>query len=85
MGMEDIFSKARQKDAAAFEELIKPLQKPVYVYLLCMGIGADKCKEICANVFIEVFLNIGECDGADNFAAWVFGVAEDECMGFFSR
>lgn len=81
----EIFAKARFNDAAAFEELIEPLQKPVYVYLLRMGINPEDCKDICADVFIKVFLNISKCKSADGFAPWVFAIARNESMDFFRK
>ena len=81
----EIFGKALQKDENAFEELIKPLQKPVYIFLLRMGINAEDCKDICANVFIKVFLNIGKCRDARGFAPWVFAIARNESADFFRK
>ncbi|MDR1688496.1 MAG: sigma-70 family RNA polymerase sigma factor [Clostridiales bacterium] len=80
-----LFTRAKENDVSAFEELISPYEKLVYNIARRILVNEEDAKDISQEVWLKVYKNISKCKDAGSFKAWVCTIANNSCLDFLRR
>lgn len=70
-------------DVNAFELLIQRFQKPVFKFLIGMGIPKDQIEDLAQDVFLAVYQNLESFDDQKSqLATWIFSIAKNKAINF---
>lgn len=61
-------------------QLFDGLRKPVYRYLLCLGVSPPEADEVIQETFLRLYQHLHAGGREDNLRGWVFRVAHNKCI-----
>ena len=68
-------------DLKAFESLIQRFQKPVFKFLLGVGVHKDQVEDLAQDVFLAVYRHLGSFDESKSqLATWIFSIAKNKAI-----
>ena len=73
-------SKAKAGDPAAWDELFKRYQLPLYAYVFELIHDEQSSLDIVQETFIGAARNIGGLRDDEKFGSWLFGIAHQKCV-----
>jgi len=82
---EELVSRAKNGDMAAFEELILQHEKIVYNIAYRMMNHPEDVKDISQEVFIKIHKNLNRFDGKSAFSTWIYRIAVNTCIDELRR
>ena len=65
----------RQGERAAFEQLVRKYQKPIYFFILRHVSDADEAQELTQRAFIKAFGGLAGFRGQAAFRSWLYRIA----------
>src|SRR5215471_5964713 len=65
----------RQGERAAFEQLVRKYQKPIYFFILRHVADADEAQELAQRAFIKAFGGLAGFRGQAAFRSWLYRIA----------
>lgn len=71
---------AMDGDEASFVALVRPLEKPVWRFLVRMLGDAALAEDVAQETFVKVFLRLGSFRGSARFSTWVFQIARNNAI-----
>ncbi|BDI29989.1 RNA polymerase sigma factor [Capsulimonas corticalis] len=69
-----IIERCKQGDLAAFNELVKRYEKPVYNFAYRLTGSYDDANDVAQDAFVRVFNAIGSFRGDASFTTWLFRI-----------
>ncbi len=81
----DLVAQAQAGDMAAFEQLVKEHQGPLYRYLCRMSRNASDAEEMMQETFIKAWQSIRGFRGQASFKTWLFRIAANLCINRLTR
>lgn len=70
----------------AFEDIVIRFQKPIFSFLLGMGISSLVIEDIAQDVFISAYINIKSYDSnKSEFSTWLFSIAKNKAINHIRR
>ncbi len=85
----DTVARARQGDAAAFLEILKAFERPVFqtVYRLVGGRFPNDVEDIAQEIFLKIFraLERFEPDRGVKFSTWVYTFVKNHCFDVLKK
>ena len=76
---------ARAGDPAAFEALVRSVQRPVYGLCLRLLRSEAESAEVAQETFLRAYQNLGRFDEARPFDIWVLAIARNLCLDLLRR
>ena len=62
-------------DSEGFNLLVRQWEKPIYNFILRMIGNRDEAMDLCQDVFLKAFRELGALKDRDRFAAWLYRIA----------
>ena len=81
----DRAARARTGDTAAFEELVREHQRPLFGYIYRMCGNAADAEEVAQAAFVKAWQAIGGFRGESSFKTWLFRIATNLCINRRTR
>jgi RNA polymerase sigma-70 factor (ECF subfamily) len=72
---QELVERARKGDDAAFENLVRMYQRPLYGYLYRLSGDMDDAMEITQVAFVKAHRSLGRFRGDSSFKTWLFRIA----------
>jgi RNA polymerase sigma-70 factor (ECF subfamily) len=70
-------------DLSAFAALVQRYQKPVFKFLIGMGIPKDQIEDLGQEVFLAVYRYLNTFDPAKSrLSTWIFSIAKNKAINF---
>ena len=66
-------------DTEAFNLLVRRWEKPIYNFILRMIGNRDEAMDLCQDVFLKAFRELGTLKDRDRFTAWLYRIAHNTC------
>lgn len=70
---------------AAYEQLVKNFQRPLYNHIRSMALDHDDTDDILQNTFVKVFRNLHGFKGESKLFSWVYRIATNEAISFLKQ
>ncbi|MBN1895860.1 sigma-70 family RNA polymerase sigma factor, partial [bacterium] len=83
--LKDCIGKAVQGDAAAFREIVLSHQRLVAHVVFRMTGNAADAEDLCQDVFVKVYQNLGGFRGESKFSTWVGRIAYNTCINHLHK
>lgn len=80
-----LIERSRERDSAAFGELIKLYRKPLYSYLIKMCGDRFSAEDLFQETLIKVWHGIGKYDEQQKFSSWLFSIAHNCSIDFLRK
>lgn len=71
---------AMDGDEASFVALVRPLEKPVWKFLVRMLGDPGLAEDVAQETFVKVFLRLDSFRGSARFSTWVFQIARNNAI-----
>ncbi len=82
---EALLARVVRSDQAAFEQLFRRYQKPLFRYLLGMVRHEAVAEELVCEAMTEVWRNAGTFQGRSRVSTWIFAIASNKAMSALRR
>ncbi len=66
-------------DSEGFNLLVRQWEKPIYNFILRMMGSRDEAMDLCQDVFLKAFRELGTLQDRDRFKAWLYRIAHNTC------
>jgi RNA polymerase sigma-70 factor (ECF subfamily) len=66
-------------DSEAFNLLVRQWEKPIYNFILRMIGDRDEAMDLCQDVFLKAFRELGTLKDRERFTAWLYRIAHNTC------
>ena len=66
-------------DSEAFNLLVRQWEKPIYNFILRMINDRDEAMDLCQDVFMKAYRELGTLKDLDRFTAWLYRIAHNTC------
>ncbi|HEX8968612.1 MAG TPA: sigma-70 family RNA polymerase sigma factor [Chloroflexota bacterium] len=76
---------ARQRDAAAFEALVRRHQGGIYNFCLRLLGQTEDAADVAQETFVQLYTHIGRIDEREPLAPWLYRVARNRCIDVIRR
>jgi len=70
-----LVERAKEGDRAAFEELVRRHQKPIYGVVSRMLFSRDEVDDLVSEAFVQAYANLGKFRGEASFGTWIHRIA----------
>lgn len=80
-----LLSRVAGKDRAAFEDLYKALETPVFRFIRSKMNDPFEAADILHDVFLEVWRSAARFEGRSSVKSWVFGIAYRKVIDVFRK
>ena len=77
---EELIERFHTGDTAAFEELLKRYQRPVFNFILRSTRDRDTAEELLQEVFLKVIQKSKDFQGNSKFSTWLYTLARNLCI-----
>lgn len=76
---------AREGDRAAFEALVRGVQRPVYGLSLRLLGNEAEAAEIAQEAFLRAYQHLDRFDASRSFEVWILSIARNLCLDLLRR
>lgn len=76
---EALIDRHKAGDGAAFAELVRRHQRPIYFFALRMSGSPEDARELSQRIFLRAFRSLGGFEGRSSFRTWLFQIAANLC------
>lgn len=66
-------------DSEDFNLLVRQWEKPIYNFIFRMIGNRDEAMDLCQDVFLKAFRELGTLKDRDRFTAWLYRIAHNTC------
>lgn len=73
--IEDALRRVREGDVAAFEPVVRQLERPLRVWLAAHALPGVDVDEVAQRSFVAAFTQLDDFELGTNFSAWLFTIA----------
>lgn len=85
MDEQELISRAGRGDEAAFEQLVKSYEKPIYNLCLRMCRDRDEAFDLSQESFLKAWHAISSFHGESKFQTWLLRIASNTCIDFLRK
>lgn len=72
-------------DEASFNQLLRRWEKPVYNLVLRLLGDVEEAKDVCQEVFLKVYQNLGRFKKRAKFSSWLYQIAINQSRSHLRR
>lgn len=80
-----LVSRAKNKDTAAFDELVRRYHERVYSTLYHMTSNHEDANDLTQEAFVKAYKAIGSFKGDSSFYTWVYRIAVNKTLNFLKQ
>lgn len=81
-----LLKRIKQGDEAAFADIVRHFERPLFGYLGRMGLPQGPAEEVAQEAFLRAWLHLAEYDGARaGFSTWLFTIARNLALNELAR
>ncbi len=80
-----LVERAKEKDAKAFQKLMKKYHKSVFYMILKMVNNADDAEDLTQEAFAKAFSSLDKFDATFAFSTWLFRIATNNSIDFIRK
>ncbi len=84
-GVEALVRRVQVGDEAAFDELVRIFQAPMYNLAYRMVNNAEDASDIAQEIFVKAYHAIGKFRGESKFSTWLYALASNTCRSELRR
>jgi RNA polymerase sigma-70 factor (ECF subfamily) len=81
----DVIARILAGDTQLFHQLIKPVERAVYVMLYMLLRNETDAEDIAQETFIKAYRNLHNFRGEAKFSTWVLTIARNEGLGWLRK
>jgi len=71
-------------DLNAFEPLVQRFQKPLFKFLIGMGVPKNQVEDLAQDVFLSVYRHLSSFDSSKSqLSTWIFSIAKNKAINHF--
>ncbi len=83
MNYENEINSILNGELKSFETLIERFQRPVYKFLIGMGVPKNQVEDLAQDVFLAVYQHLNSYDSTQSlFSTWIFSIAKNKAINF---
>lgn len=75
----NLIERALNGDSEGFSLLVRQWEKPIYNFIYRMIGNRDEAMDLCQDVFLKAFRELGTLKDRDRFTAWLYRIAHNTC------
>jgi RNA polymerase sigma-70 factor, ECF subfamily len=75
----NLIERVLKGDSEGFNLLVRQWEKPIYNFILRMIGNRDEAMDLCQDVFLKAFRELGTLKDRDRFTAWLYRIAHNTC------
>jgi RNA polymerase sigma-70 factor (ECF subfamily) len=75
-----LIARLREQDLAAFEELVKHFERPVYSLCLRLLGDAEEARDAAQETFLKVYRGLAKFRGESGLKTWIYRIAINQAM-----
>lgn len=79
---DELVSRAKKGERAAFDELYHKYKRPILNYTYRFIGNAAEAEELTQEVFVRAYINIGRYQPRAKFSSWLYRIAANLCKNF---
>jgi RNA polymerase sigma factor (sigma-70 family) len=76
----DLIAQLKQGNEAAFKQVFEAHQHRIYNTILYMVQSVEEAKDLTQEVFVDVFLNIGNFKAQSKLSTWIYRIAVNKVL-----
>lgn len=70
----------------AFEVLVVRYQKPIFTFLMGMGVSSSQVEDLAQDVFLSAYVHLKSFDASQaQFSTWLFAIAKNKSINHLRR
>jgi RNA polymerase sigma-70 factor (ECF subfamily) len=81
----DSISRVLAGETQLFHELIRPLERAVFVMLFMLLRNETEAEDVAQETFIKIYRNLHSFRGEAKFSTWVLSIARNEGLGWLRK
>lgn len=81
----ELVARAQQKDAAAYDELVRRYYKRIYALLYNMTSNKEDAEDLIQEVFVKAYAALQRFKGDSSFYTWVYRIAVNRAINYVKR
>ena len=78
-----VIERVLKGDTEAFNLLVRQWEKPIYNFILRMIGDRDEAMDLCQDVFLKAFRELGTLKDRDRFTAWLYRIARNTVIDHY--
>jgi RNA polymerase sigma-70 factor (family 1) len=82
---QDLLKRSAKGEEAAFAELFTRYKFKLYGFVYRLTQSAEMAEDVVQDVFLQLWKNQATLVGIDNFGAYLFRMAQNQCINAFKR
>ncbi len=81
----ELVARAQQRDAAAYDELVRRYYKRIYALLYNMTSNKEDAEDLIQDVFVKAYDALQRFKGDSSFYTWVYRIAVNRAINYVKR
>ena len=81
----DLVERARRKDVAAYDELIRRYQRKIYQLVYNMTSNREDAEDLVQDVFVKAYGALAHFKGDSSFYTWVYRIAVNRTINYLKK
>ncbi len=81
----ELVNRAREKDMAAFDELVTRYHSRIYALVYNMTSSREDTEDLVQEVFMKAYSSLGKFQGKSSFYTWVYRIGVNRTINFIKK
>ena len=85
MDLSELLQRCRERDALAWEVLVRQYQSRIYS-ISCTYVGSrDEARDLSQEIFVRIYQRLDQCRDAERFPGWMIRIARNASLDHLRR
>ena len=81
----DLVARARGRDMAAYDELIRRYQRKIYQLVYNMTSNREDAEDLVQDVFVKAYSALERFKGDSSFYTWIYRIAVNRAINYLKK